>query len=103
MTREEAIELIERMPFLTTVKAPHKKARIELYKAGAESDDPVEWARVVKSCYVSEHFGGMHAGEEEVEYAAVAREKLEGQIAKALDLGRTEVEAYITGYIAENI
>lgn len=103
MNKEDALELIERMPFITTIKAPHRKARIEYYQISAESDDPVEWIKVVKSCYVGMHYGGMSVCDEELRYADLARTRLEGTLAHALEIGQDEVEAYINRHIGEMI
>ncbi len=103
MTRDEALELIERMAFIPTIKAPSKKILADTYRASAESDDPVEWVRVVKSCYARMHFGGPGLGEEETACGGSAKKNLEAELGNALGLRPDAVEAYITKYVAENI
>ena len=49
MTREDALELIERIPYITLLNAPSSKGRIDLYKRALSKKDPFEWLKVAKS------------------------------------------------------
>ena len=103
MTRDEALELIERMAFVPVIKAPSKKMLLDVYRASAESDDPVEWIKVIKSCYVRKNFGGPGLSGDEEECGDAAKQKLETAVGRALGLRPDAVEGYITKYIEENI
>lgn len=103
MTRDEALELIDRIAFLPTIKGPDRKSLAEIYRACAESDDPLEWVKVVKSCYTRTHYGGPALNEAESRYGEMAQQRLEAELASALGLRSDEVEAYIKKYIDENI
>jgi RNA polymerase-interacting CarD/CdnL/TRCF family regulator len=106
MTREEALELIDRMPFIPTISAhQHRKFRMEEYKKNTDaSATPLDLARVVKSRYVHMHFNDRTCLSEEEEVCARdAKRRLEAELAHALGLQEEEVEPYIIKYIAENM
>lgn len=51
MTRTEADELIDRIPFITTLPIPSEKQRKETYRNAMLSGDPVEYVRIIKTVY----------------------------------------------------
>jgi CarD family transcriptional regulator len=105
MNNKEALELIERMPFVTTIKAPNTKVRIELFKASINSGEPMEWIKVIKTHYVRTHTGAgdeLTADPAETRLAAIAKNLLEAELAKSLVIPRNEVETYINTYLDEN-
>lgn len=52
MTKEDGIELIERIPFITVFEPCGSKSRIDAYKKGSlEQKDPVQWIKVIKSTF----------------------------------------------------
>lgn len=51
-TKEELLELIERMPYIQTIQAPNGKVRKELYELSMKKYDDVEWVKVIKSVYL---------------------------------------------------
>ncbi|MDR0885121.1 MAG: hypothetical protein LBN22_01945 [Clostridiales Family XIII bacterium] len=98
MSREEAIELIERMEFIPAIQGPNDKYRIGCYKAAADSKEPLEWIRVIKTHYLRTHTASgeirtVHA--QETEYATVVKSLLEKELANALNIQEEEVGAYI--------
>jgi CarD family transcriptional regulator len=104
MTRNEAMELIDRIQFIPIISENNRKLRSELYKHSAESSDPLEWVKVIKSCYVQIHFTDkVSISEEDLIYGNHAKNRLEYEFSKALDIKKEEVEEYIKKYIDENI
>jgi len=102
MTRDEALELIDRMPYITVIKAPNDKIRTEFYKTAVESGEYVEWIRVVKSYYLRTHNGSgkrLTTSKAEADLAAKAKHQLEAELAKALDIPEEEVEGFINDYL----
>ena len=51
-TKEELEELMERMPYITTISAPNRKVRRELYDIAMEKYEDIEWVKVIKSVYL---------------------------------------------------
>lgn len=92
-SREELSELIERMPYITTINAPNKKSRRELYDMAMEKYDDVEWVRIIKSVY---HRMQDHKYEEfEPEYLTRAKRFLYGEISRQFGIELKDVENFV--------
>lgn len=52
MTKDEATELIERIPYIGTANMPGSKERIEFYRKVISQRDPVMWIKVIKTGYI---------------------------------------------------
>ncbi len=105
MTRPQAIELIERLPYLTTFAAPNARLRLPLLRQAAAQDDPVQWVRVIKTCYVcsDERLGGRgFLSDEERACQREAQQKLFALLAQALQLPESDVDSYIRQHLSEN-
>ncbi|MDR0827017.1 MAG: hypothetical protein LBN33_03940 [Desulfovibrio sp.] len=103
MTRDEAMELIDRMPYIPTIAENNKKLRLELYRLSSESDDPLEWIKVIKSCYVQMHFvDKTNISEEELQYGDNAKKRLEAELSQAVGITEKDIEDYINTYIDKN-
>jgi RNA polymerase-interacting CarD/CdnL/TRCF family regulator len=101
MTRNDAIELIERIPFITTFTAPSTKDLLDSYRKALNKKDPVQWVKVVKSCYLrkddtpsAQTFGTLQK-----QYGLKAKKILHGELASALDIKEDEVEPFIKNYL----
>jgi CarD family transcriptional regulator len=104
MTRDEAMELIDRMPYIPTITENNRKLRLELYKLSSISDDPSEWVKVIKSCYVQTHFvDKMNISEEELQYGHTAKKRLEAELSQAIGIKEEDIEEYINTYIDKNL
>jgi CarD family transcriptional regulator len=104
MTQEEALELIERLPFITTLKLPNEKVRMSVYEASIESDDPIDWVKVIKSSYVREHAkpgATAQLDKQEIQYVESARKRLQAELAEALSIQEEEVDGYIVTYLQQ--
>lgn len=102
MTREDALELIERIPYITLLNAPSSKGRIDLYKRALSKKDPFEWLKVAKSCRFRKSGGaGKIEAALESEYAKRANDKLNTLFAKALEIKEEEVEEFIDKHLRE--
>ena len=106
MTRPEALELIDRMPFITTIRAHDDKTIIGLYKEALSGTDPLDWVRVVKSYYLRTHGQSgrkMTVSAQEAQYGDSVKNLLETELAKALNILPGEVEGFIITYLAEHM
>ncbi len=104
MTKDEAIELIERIPYICTANMPSSKDRLEFYRRALLKKDPVQWIHVIKTNYIcknSMHGETMRILEEE--YTARAKRMLHKELASALEIDESEVEKFINNYIDKNI
>ena len=52
MTKDDALELIERMPYIPAFVISNERNRLSALRAAQKSDDPVEWIKVVKTIYI---------------------------------------------------
>lgn len=101
MTKEDGIELIERIPFITVFEPCGSKSRIDAYKkAVSNKKDPVQWIKVIKSDFLHKETAAGKINERlEKEYAARAKQKLHELLAQALEIKQEEVELFITQHI----
>lgn len=100
MTKEEAIELIERIPYTTVLEAAGSKARLDMYKKALSKKDPMQWLKVVKSAYLrTEEPTSATFGTLEREYTRRAKEKLHAALAEALEIKEDEVESFIKEHL----
>lgn len=103
MTREDALELVERMPYIRTIQAANDKARPELYRIALDSEDPVEWIKVIKSDYIrrNDRTARRFPSPEEGRIAGEAREKLNGMLSGALEIPKDGMDRFIEDYIRQ--
>jgi len=106
MTGEEANELIERMPYINTnpLMVSNDKMRLEMYNSALNSDDPVEWVRLVKIDHIrrKDKSARKYPSQEEMEIALRAKNQLHATLAMALDIQQAELEKYIENRISES-
>lgn len=104
MNRDEALEMIDRIPFVTTINAPGSKARLDLYKkAVANKRDPLQWIKVIKSAYLKdEDAPGKIQSTLEREFADRAKRQFHSLLAESLEIKEEEVEAFIAARLKES-
>lgn len=103
MSYDDAIELIERMPFIRTFNVNDNRVLEELVDKASHTEDYVEWIKVIKTCYVREHFVKKKPLSQKikVENERIKRQ-LESMFCEALNIPYEEVEGFIKNYIDEN-
>lgn len=79
MNREEALELIERLPYIRTFQAPNDKILEEFFAEALQQENPVEW---------------IYQGKR-------AKELLYEMLSKALDQPAEKMEEYIQKHLKE--
>lgn len=100
MTKEDALELIERIPYIPLLSASGCKGRIDLYKKALSKKDPLEWLKVAKSCRVRAGQGsGSIENTLESEYSRRACCRLNNLFAEALGIKEEDVESFIEGHL----
>ncbi len=106
MTKDDAMELIERIPFITTsfLTIANESIRFEMFNSILQSDDPVEWVRLIKNDYLRRNDENYrkHPNEAETAIALKVKDKLDYQLADALDIKQSQVEAFIARHIDES-
>lgn len=96
-SKEKILDVIDRVGFITTIKAPNDKIRKELYEDALKEFDEVEWIKVIKSSYLRKQDGRLMQGE--TEYAEIAKSYLHGEISVVLGMPVNEVEGYISSAV----
>lgn len=96
-TKEELVELMERMPYITTISAPNRKVRRELYDMAMEKYEDIEWVKVIKSVYLRMKNHGYE--EFEPEYMERAKKYLYSEIAVRFDISMDEAEGFVCRYV----
>ncbi len=106
MTREEADELVERIPFINTnaLKFQNEKIKVEMYRSIAEKEDYVEWVMVIKDEYLRTHdeTARRFPTDEEKQIAMEIKQRLYRVLAQALEIDEEYVESYIEKKISED-
>ena len=99
MTREAAIELIERIPYVTTINALSSRMRLDFCKKAAQSKDPLIWIKAIKSAYIQKDHNSKAYSDIESEYTERTKKLLYKELAQALQIPEEEVEDFIKKHI----
>lgn len=102
LKKEEAQELIRRIPQIPLIKITNEKFLEQEYKNCLKTDSCEEWIRLLKT--ISDRIRKrLEAGRKvtalDSRYSRIAQDCLYGEFAVALDLSREEVESYIEGIL----
>lgn len=100
LNKEEALELLDRVPYIRTFKAPNNKALLGFYHEALNKSDCLEWIRVIKTVLIRERYGPVAAAESAC--SAQARDYLHAVLAAALDMPVADMEAFIQQYLARS-
>ena len=104
LTREEADELIARIPSLNRFEEPNAKLLRGKYADAMRTHDPAEWIRVIKTVYhrtkaLAATSHSQRLSDTERSFADDARRYLHAELSIALGIPTTEIEAYIREHI----
>ena len=99
MTREAAIELIERIPYVITINALSSRMRLDFCKKAAQSKDPLIWIKAIKSAYIQKDHNSKAYSDIESEYTERTKKLLHKELAQALQIPEEEVEDFIKKHI----
>lgn len=102
LSREEAQQLIERIPQIPLIDITNEKLSEQTYRECMKTGSCEEWVRIIKTIYLRRQ-KRLQAGRKvtavDAKYFQLAEERLYGELAVALELSRDAVETYITGEI----
>ena len=99
ISRNEAEELLERIPYVRTIEESNAKLLRAKYIEAMHTHDPVEWVRVIKTVYLRSTMQtarSQRISETERSFAENAKRNLHTELALALDLPVQKMEDYIT-------
>jgi CarD family transcriptional regulator len=104
MTRDEAEELIDRIPGIQELWITNEKQREELYKGCMKTCDCGEWIRIIKTLYlrrVERTARGKKITSVDERYLKMAEDYLYSELELVLGIPKNRVEQYIGDRIAE--
>lgn len=99
LKREEAEKLIETIPQLALLSISNEKLSEQAYRECMRTNSCEEWVRVIKTIHLRKQKrlkAGRKVTAVDAKYFRMAEESLYGELAVALEIPRSEVEAYIT-------
>lgn len=104
MNKNEALELIERMPYIPTIMIANDKCRLAAFQEMIQGADPVGWVKVIKTDYIrrNDKKAKKHPTEIEEELANQAKTILYSYLAEALNIEQCELENFIVQHISES-
>ena len=104
LTRQEAIELIDKIPKTDTIWVENEKFRENNYRMAMRSYDCQEWSKVIKTLYLRkeerESEGKTFTATDD-KYLRMAEECLYGELSISLGLSKEKVEEYIAQRLKE--
>ena len=92
-SREQILDVIDRVCFIRTIQAPNDRVRREFYEEAMSKHDEVEWIKVIKSVYIRKQSGRLMKGEEV--FAKSAKSYFHEEVSVVLGIPVGEVEEYI--------
>ncbi|MCD7863981.1 MAG: CarD family transcriptional regulator [Lachnospiraceae bacterium] len=104
MTKQSAEELVRQIPAMEPVVITNEKDRERIFKELLHTGDHKDTIRVIKTIYKRRQ-DRMRAGKKNMsmdeKYLGIARERLNGELAVALGIDRSGVDAYISSILEE--
>ncbi len=94
-------EVIERMPYIQTIKAPTRRLRRELYDLAMEKYDDLEWVKIIKSVYI--RMKDRNYEDYEPEYMQMAKQFLYGEISIRFDVDMDETEQFVCNEVERHM
>lgn len=100
-SKEELVEIIERMPYIQTIHAPNSRVRKELYQMAMAKYEDIEWVKVIKSVYI--RMQDRRYDDFEPEFMDKAKEFLYTQISIRFDILAEKVEDYVNQEVTRHL
>ncbi len=104
ITKEEAQDLIRKMPEIETVRVTDEKRREFAYKQALLTNECKEWVSIIKTAYLRKK-KRLDSGKKSInvddKYLAIAEKFLYGELATALEMQKEEVKEHILKELKE--
>lgn len=101
LTKEEALELLDRILYIRTIQAPNDKILNEFYMQAMDKYDALEWIKVIKTVYIRKKERRMT--DTQIAYDAAAKKYLHEELSVVLGIPYGDVEEYIKQYVANSL
>lgn len=93
------MEVIERIPYIRTLKITSERNRQELYQKSMNKYDEIEWIKLIKTIYI--RIKRNQAQDYEQEYFKTAQNIFHDEVTLLLKISFDDVETYIKNKIME--
>ena len=106
LNRKEAMEVIDRLPYIRTFRAPSEKLLEACFEEALAKNDCIEWVKVIKTCYVRRtdpSNKGKLLTKREIELGEEAEACFQREISAALGIPVEKADEFIQQYLAENL
>lgn len=99
LTVDELMEVIERIPYIRTLKITSERNRQELYQKSMNKYDEIEWIKLIKTIYI--RIKRNQAQDYEQEYFKTAQNIFHDEVSLLFKIPFDDVETYIKNKIME--
>ncbi len=106
LSRDEALELIERMPYIRTLQAPNDTMLEEMFSQFLFESDPIKWVSVIKTCYIRQkalYQGARPLTKRLDELGTIVTSLLHVTLADALSIPTDKVDSFIAAHLANTM
>ncbi|MDF2485738.1 MAG: hypothetical protein K0R46_1906 [Herbinix sp.] len=104
LTQEEALELINRIPFIDAIWIANDKLREDYYKKAMRSNDIVEWVKIIKTLYLRKEerkAEGKSVSATDEKYFKIAEMCLNDELALALGIPSDKMKDYMLNKVGD--
>ena len=104
LEHDDALELIERLPYIRTLKAPNDRTLEALFREALAKDDYLGWVQIIKTCYIRQHDTAKNSRPLSPELAQLGQEanaRFQQVLAEALSIAPAEVDGFINKHLEE--
>lgn len=102
LNREEAVELLDLIPFIRTIEVDNAKQLRAKYVELMRLHEPLEWVRVIKTVYARTDMSASRTSrvsDTERSFSDNAKRNLHAELSLALGVPEGDMEQYITEHI----
>lgn len=106
LSREDAEELINKIPQILPITITNEKMLEQEYRACMRTNVCEEWIKIIKTIYLRKQKrieAGRKVTAVDAKYFKQAEDNLYGELAVALEMSRDGVESYITGEMDKQV
>lgn len=106
LSREDAEELINKIPQILPITITNEKMLEQEYRACMRTNVCEEWIKIIKTIYLRKRKrieAGRKVTAVDAKYFKQAEDNLYGELAVALEMSRDGVESYITGEMDKQV
>lgn len=105
LSHDEALELIERLPYIRTLQAANDRTLEQLFRETLAKEDYLQWVQIIKTCYARQHDTSKSRRPLTPALAQLGQEandRFRQMLAGALAIELEQVDTYINTHLEES-